>query len=193
MDGYFEGILQLRPAKPEIVGFIQQVVAKAEKNGVLLTDVKEKKEGLDFYLASNTFLIALGKRLQKEFGGQTVLSKKLHTKNRQTGKLVHRLTLLFRAPLFTKGMLVLDEQDVIKITNVQKKISGKSIISGKRVLVKNPKELTTATTMVITTHPVLQVLHPFTYQPTVVANSCNVKKDSIVDVALHGDNVYVIA
>ena len=54
------------------------------------------KTGIDYYISSNSFLLALGKKLKKSFKGEYKLSRRIFTKNKMTSRDVYRLTVLFR-------------------------------------------------------------------------------------------------
>ena len=91
---YFEGILQLRNPNEEVLNFISNQFKRNEK--VWIAKQERLKTGIDLYISSNKFLLALGKKLKKSFKGELKTSRKLHTKNRLTSKNVYRVTVLFR-------------------------------------------------------------------------------------------------
>ncbi|MBU2634370.1 MAG: hypothetical protein KJ674_03925 [Nanoarchaeota archaeon] len=93
-DQYFEAILQLRPNKREILNFVKQQIDQRE--GVFIVKEVEQKTGIDLYLTSNKFALALGKLLKKKFKGIIKISRTLHTRHKQTGKLLYRVTVCFR-------------------------------------------------------------------------------------------------
>ena len=100
-DKYFEGIMQLRNPSQKVVDFIENDLMNGH---IAVSEVKEVKNGLDYYLSDNDYTIALSKRLQKKFGGEVKITSTLHTKIR--GKDAYRVTALFRLPSFSKGDLV---------------------------------------------------------------------------------------
>ncbi len=59
---YFEGILQIREAGPEIIEWVYHRIAKDRKARI----AKEKKvtNGTDLYLSDQHYLQALGRKLQ---------------------------------------------------------------------------------------------------------------------------------
>ena len=92
-SGYYQSILQLRPCKEEVINF---VINQIKKNNIQIGKKVELKEGLDLYLSSNKFTLALGKKLKKSFKGSLKISKKLFTRDRLTSKKVYRITVCFR-------------------------------------------------------------------------------------------------
>ena len=90
----YEGIFQLRPNNRKVLDY---VYGEIERNGtVFITKEVEKKYGIDLYLTNKFFLIQLGRKLRKRFSGKVTQSRALHTRNRQTSKLVYRTTICFR-------------------------------------------------------------------------------------------------
>ncbi|MEA2037630.1 MAG: NMD3-related protein [Nanoarchaeota archaeon] len=91
---YFQGILQLRNPNEEVINFIANQLKKNEK--VWVAKQVKLKTGIDLYVSSNKFLMALGKKLKKSFKGELKTSRKLHTKHRLTSKNVYRVTVCYR-------------------------------------------------------------------------------------------------
>lgn len=92
-DGYFQAILQLRPKDKEILEWVYKQLIK---NDVKIGKEVERKEGMDLYLSSKKFTLALGKKLKKTFKGTTKVTKTLFTQSRITSKKVYRITVCFR-------------------------------------------------------------------------------------------------
>lgn len=91
---YYEGILQLRNTNEEVLNFIRNQF-KDNKKAWIAQEVR-LKTGFDYYISSNRFLLALGKRLKKSFKGELKISRRIHTRDRLTSKDVYRVTVLFR-------------------------------------------------------------------------------------------------
>ena len=94
-QSYFEAILQLRPFDEKIMQFILNRVEERKKN-VFISKIVNLKTGVDIYLSDNSFTLGLGKKLKKVFKGKLILSRKLHTRDRQTSKDLYRVTVCFR-------------------------------------------------------------------------------------------------
>ena len=189
MGQYYEAILQVRVVTPELLRSIERHLVQ---DNHAVANVKKRGKGFDWYLGSRKTAVILAKQLLKQFGGKLTFSKKLHTRNRQTGKLVYRVTILFTPPLFLKGAIVMTEHDVAQVTSSDKVIKGISIISGKKKVLKNPVTLETAQSIVVAVHPAVYILHPHTYQPMESANAVSVRVNDMVEVVLAKGKLYVI-
>lgn len=129
---YFEGVLQLRDVDDNVESFVQYTVDK--RDDVNIAKVEKVKNGFDVYLSSRKFIVQMGKLLQQRFGGSVKLSKKLHTRNRQTGKEVYRVTVCFRMMPFRKGDVIDYRGDELKVLRLDKKVQCKNIKTGKKVI-----------------------------------------------------------
>ena len=94
---YFQGVLQLRNIDPKIMKYVLNDLDKKRKEGVFIQKMVDVKNGADIYLTSQKYLQVLGSKLKKRFGGEVKITRKLFTRNKQTGKNVYRLTVLFKA------------------------------------------------------------------------------------------------
>jgi len=128
---YFEGILQLRNVDDEVIEFAIREINKIETS--YISQVKKVRNGYDVYLSPQKLLRSLGNKLQNRFGGQLLVSTKLHTRNRMTSKEVYRVNMLFRTPDFKKGDTIDYKGDKIKILNIGKKVFAKDIKTGKKL------------------------------------------------------------
>lgn len=172
-DQYFQGILQLRNPREKVVDFIFRWVKKYAKKGVNISKVVKVRGGFDYYMSSNKFLRTLSNKLYSEFGGVVSLNEKLFSYNRQTGKNVYRLNVLFKVPGFIKGDVIEFKDKLILVKSVSKKVSGKDIIVDKKVSFKysdDMKKIETYNTTVSRIKPTIEVLHPETYESVEVKN-----------------------
>jgi len=90
----FAAILQLRPARADIVEFVFDELKR--KGDVFITKEVSLKTGVDLYLTSSSFAKSLGERLKRKFKGKITLSRSLYGYNREKSKEVYRLTVCFR-------------------------------------------------------------------------------------------------
>ncbi len=94
-DDYYEAILQLRPAKPEIVDFVHDLVDS--RNDVKISKIVAMKTGCDIYLTNQRFSRGtLVSQLKKKYRGRVTITKALHGQHKMTSKLIYRATILFR-------------------------------------------------------------------------------------------------
>ena len=92
---YFEAIIQLRPASPEVVDFIACEIERRED--VKISKLIDLKTGLDIYLTNQRFARStLAPMLKRKFDGVLTITKALYGRHRQTNKLIYRATILFR-------------------------------------------------------------------------------------------------
>ena len=91
---YYQAIIQLRPADPEVIRFLENSIAN---NGAVWIAKKIRlKTGIDYYISSNKFARSLGKKMKKSFKGVLKESTKLYSRDKHTSKDLHRVTICFR-------------------------------------------------------------------------------------------------
>ena len=192
-NDYFEGILQLRNPNREIEDYIIDNVEK--KKNVQISNIKKVKGGLDFYFTSNKHLFRIGTELQNKFGGIVKTSSKLHTRNKQNSKEVHRVNVLFRVMDFKKGDVVKIDNDIISIKNMNKKITGRRLSDDKKLMFgydANVEVLKKYKTLVSKIVPTLEVLHPETFQSVNVLNNKKLSIGEKVKVVIDNNFVYLV-
>ena len=94
---YFEAVLQLRECSEPVYQFVKTEI---DKVGLKIAQVKKVMKGHDYYTADNSLTRALGKRLQREFGGHLLVTATLHTQKK--GKELYRVTVPFRESRLAK-------------------------------------------------------------------------------------------
>ena len=101
MSRYFEGVLQLRPGRQDVLTFVRETTVQEGKAEI----VKEAKVkgGIDLYFSSQRYLRALGQRLPGRFSGKLEMSRRLFSASGVTSKLIYRVTVLFRLLPFKRG------------------------------------------------------------------------------------------
>jgi nonsense-mediated mRNA decay protein 3 len=129
---YFEGVLQLRSPTGEVTRFVERELAAQERKGVFVNKVKQCKDGQDLYLTSARFLKVLGRKLQRRFGGDLKISHKLFSRNRQTGRNVYRVNVLFRPPKYKKGDLLRLRGRMVEVVGLGKKVLVRDVKSGRK-------------------------------------------------------------
>ncbi len=189
--GYFQGILQLRSPREEIIEFLKKELQKHK--GVFVSKEKKVAGGLDVYLSSNRFAVNAGNKLLKKFGGTLKVNEKLFTRNRQTSRDVYRMAVMFRPSGFAEGDIVSAGKTVMRITGMGKKISGENLATGKKGLI-NPEEISkleTFRTTISKAYPEVEAIHPETYQSVKVRNPKKVQPGEKVKVVVH-DGVWIV-
>jgi NMD protein affecting ribosome stability and mRNA decay len=122
---YFEGILQLRNPT-------QAVRKHVEQDPSLFNKVKKARNGIDYFFLSQRKLRALGTTLQRRYPGEMKTSRKLHTRHRQTGKAVYRVTVLFRCYDIKKGDVIKVRGDELKVVTFGKKVYVQDVKTGTK-------------------------------------------------------------
>lgn len=90
---YYEAVLQIRPYSESIVNYVKYVVS--QRKDVFITKEEKLKEGVDFYITSKIYAMALLSNIKSKFKGDTKITNELFSQ-RKDGKKIFRSTLLFR-------------------------------------------------------------------------------------------------
>ena len=183
---YFQGILQLRADDDAIIRFINTQL-KSRPN-VFIAKVVELKNGYDLYFSSNSFLLSLGKKLEMAFGGTLKRSSSLHTKSKHSGKDLYRVTVLFKTAGYKKGDIILFDDKLLMVASLGKHTKCTDLSTWKTKSVNIKGEVTILEkhkTKVVKLRPCIEVMHPETYQSTVLQNRPKGKKAA-------GENVKVV-
>lgn len=182
---YFEGILQLRNQRDEIIEYIRKEAKKQESKGIHLNKETVMKNGVDFYLTSQKFVQTLGTKLQNAFGGRLKISAHHFSRNKQTSKEIYRVNVSYTPPEFIKGDVIKitnKTEKIIKVKKTGKQVVGRDLTSGKNVMAeyrrKDVKVMDKKKTTVAKTYPELEILDPDTYQPVRIQNGSLSKKYS---------------
>lgn len=127
---YFEGTLQLRNPSEKLLEFVKMTVQQDGR--AVITKVVPVKGGVDCYLSSQKYLQILGRKLRKHFSGEYKLTSTLHTQNRM-GKLLYRVTILFREHPFKKDSVVeVHGESYIVLRWNNREVACKNTHSGKK-------------------------------------------------------------
>jgi len=102
---YFEGILQLRNATPDLVMMAKQALREA---GGVIKEEKTDKQGrtIDWKVTSNKAVIHAARLLARKYLGRLSITSTLHTRDRQTSKEKKRVTATFTKYDFTIGSII---------------------------------------------------------------------------------------
>src|SRR3989338_569008 len=91
--GYFEATIQLRNVGPEVHRFAAEQLRAL---GARVSKERWLKHGVDLQVDDRKAAGKLGRALQKRFGGMLKTSARLFSRDRMSGKEVHRVTVLFK-------------------------------------------------------------------------------------------------
>lgn len=93
-DRNYQAKLQIRPDNADVDKFIKEQIAN--RNDCFINKEEPHKYGTDYFLSSQQFARALGKKLKTKFDGELTITSTLHGFDRKHGKEVHRITVCFR-------------------------------------------------------------------------------------------------
>ena len=190
---YYEGVLQIRNANDEVMDFIQNSIKKSKD--VDVSKIKKVGKGFDLYISDRRYILYLGRKLKEQFGGILKKSPRLFTRDRQTSKDVYRVNVLLQLYDFKKGDILEINNQYIKVTNIGKTVSGKNLVTGKRVIfllrTSDYKILKKYKTTVCKLKPDIEVLHPETYQNIRVDNKADVQMGEKVNIVI-GRKVLIV-
>ncbi len=127
---YFEGILQIRDGNKELLEWIHGKIKKDGRARV----VKEKKvtNGIDLYITDQHYLQNLGRKIKEKFSGILKTSRRLHTVDKTTSKLLYRVTVLFKVLPFKRGDIITLHGEQVEILNIGHRAQIKNIKSGAK-------------------------------------------------------------
>ncbi len=188
---YFEAVIQLRPEKSEIDGYIVRAI---KKGGVNLVRKRRLKTGLDYYVSSWKFSVTLGNELARHFGGRTTVSRKLFGRSGE-GRIVYRCTVLYRPHPFEKGDVVASGKMVFVVTDLGKAVTGRNIITGKSEqldLKERWHKLKKHRAVVSMNSPRLEVISPEDYQSIAVENPRKALERRSAKVVLNEGRAYLV-
>jgi len=131
--GYYQGILQLRNTTKRLIDFVKKDI---KKNRIGIAKTVKLKNGNDFYLSSNKYILGLGKTLKKRFYGELKVSRKLFSQDRLTCKKIWRITVLFRMAGFNIGDVIRARRKQVKVIEIGDKIMGYEVESGRKISFK---------------------------------------------------------
>jgi nonsense-mediated mRNA decay protein 3 len=167
---YYEAILQLRSPTKKTLDFIDSKLLKNTR--VTVAKIEKVRSGLDIYLSSQKFARNFGNELLKKFGGELKISERLYSRNRQTSKLIYRVTVFFKPPEFEVNDVIKSGNKILKVTGLGKRCTGLNLKTGKKeeISCKNVRILEIKKTVVSKSYPRLEVIHPESFQSVTVMN-----------------------
>ena len=179
---YYEGILQIRNLRKGDKNKTENTVDSIVRKSVLKTkgfikERKDVKDGIDYYMSPIKSIRKAAFEVQKKLGGTISFNEKLITRNKQKSKNVYRVNAVVRLPPFKKGDVITNNNNLILlVTDTREKISCVNLKTGDKVLIDfkeagNYEVLEEEETVVVKTHPKVEVLNPKTFQSSPLENN----------------------
>jgi nonsense-mediated mRNA decay protein 3 len=181
--GYYEAILQIRVdqrtfTKTELTSLrtaVEKLVEQLQisgKRGLFITDISEKREGLDFFLSEKGTALTIAKKIQEQYGGE--LKQSASNVGMKDSRQVYRMTYLVRIPSYRTGdffshadtfffisSLHGSKVRAIELSNWEEKVLDGKDIQPTRILGGN--ELIREMIVVSQSKTELQLMNPKTY------------------------------
>jgi NMD protein affecting ribosome stability and mRNA decay len=194
---YFEGTLQVRNLKQDMIAKIQEILQREKEAGVHINDTVKVKDGaMDFYITDVHYMKKLGKELQKRFGGELSMSPRLQTRDNLTSKDLYRLNVLLRLSNVKPGDYVVHEGRVIRIKKTGSLIIGRDIIDNTNVKIdpkrSSPKPLEIIKTAVTNVRPAIEAMNPVSFQCMRIENAKKQKLGQKIRVVVANEKMYVV-
>ncbi|TAL54165.1 MAG: hypothetical protein EPN86_04050 [Nanoarchaeota archaeon] len=170
---YYEGILQVRGITAVVEEFIDLAIERGKSQGNFLVKKTKMASGYDYYFTKNKFVQKLANELKKQFGGNFKSSSRLVTRDRQTSKELHRVTILYKSPKFFREDLISVGSNVYRIKSTVGKITAINLNNGKSERLSPDAKFTRLipyTTNVSKISPHLEAIHPSTFQSVPIRN-----------------------
>ena len=179
---YYEGILQLRNARADVKEYVKNYIEKNASRKVFVNKIVDVKDSVDYYFLAKKHMIPLGLKIIRNFGGVMDSNSQVFSRNSMTSKDIFRVNVLVIVPLFSEKDVVVIEEKPIKVTRLNKIISGINLMTGKKYTFKMTsdninliKPLKKFKAQLITLVPQLEVIDPETYQNVSIKNTLNRK------------------
>lgn len=129
---YFEAVLQIRPAREDVLEFVRAEIHKQEHKGVFNNKETEVEDGLDIEITNQTYAKVLAKKVTDHFGGTMKKNEKLFSRSRKTSRDIFRLAVKIELPLFSKGDMLVHAGKHYQITSTGKTLSLMDLETGQK-------------------------------------------------------------
>ena len=193
---YYEGIMQLRNASPEVKQYIQSIL---EKNEIYINDVVEKNESVDYYFVKKQKIKFVALKVIRKFSGSIDENAQLFSRNHQTSKDIYRLNTLVELPNFKENDVIVLDDNPLLITNLGKINTGFDLVKQKKTSFKfdsktEYKKIKKQSSKIIKEKPELTALNPKTYQEIKIENpfNLNLQINQNIKGIIFQDKFYVI-
>jgi len=89
----YRSVLQLRPWEEHAISFVNTQIIN---NNLGCVYKEEHKNGIDFYFSNEHAAMILAKRIKKNIGGSTLITRKLYSYDKGASRKIGRTTILFK-------------------------------------------------------------------------------------------------
>jgi len=184
---YFEGILQLRRPKPQVMELINRQMKNVMHKGIFITKTVDMPNGgVDLYFTNKNYLKIVAQNIHNTFGGIMKMNAQLFSHNHLRSKDLFRLNVYVELPNFDVGDVVQYEytgtkrtkksEQMVLINKLGRLTHAIDVTTGKTMTFElrfctEVKTLKTHKTTIVAIQPEVQVLHPETYQAVTITNS----------------------
>lgn len=181
--GYYEAILQIRAEQRKFTNAelktlqsaVETMVGQFQesgKRGLFITDIAEKREGLDFFLSEKGPALSIAKKIQEQFGGD--FKQSASSAGMKDSRQVYRMTYLVRIPAYRKGDFFSFDNSFFSIVSLHENkvralelsTGSAKVIDGKDVQpsrIYGGKELIREMIVVSQSKSEIQLMDPKTY------------------------------
>ena len=197
---YFESILQVRNATPEITAFIRNDIAKQKKKGIYINKEsrlnKYSEENIDFSITDQTYAKVIAEKLHHQYGAIIKKNAQLFSINWQTTKNIYRLNVLVEIPRYHVGDCIKDENNLYHIMSLGTRINVTNLKTQKKTsLVHGSKYHLLKPTFfqVIKKYPEAEVLDPQTYYQARLMNPTEkLEINQTIKVVVDGQEAWMV-
>jgi nonsense-mediated mRNA decay protein 3 len=209
--GYHEAIVQIRTDKKElskneskdIISLVETLIEdlRAKGNrGLFITDVREDRNGLDFFISEKGPSLVMAKAIHDRFGGTMKQSSK--NIGMKDGRQLYRMTYLIRLPPFKKGDFIKHNNSffnlvsvhgnkvkLLDLSNWEETTADLKAVQKAKLL--GGEELIKEMILVSQTKDEVQVMNQDTYKTFYLKKPADIKFDDRIKVVIIEDNVFV--
>jgi len=195
---YFEGTLQLRNIRADILYFAKNEIKKQHRKGIFLNkeQVIKKDSDIDLYLTDQGYTRVLAEKLRRQFGGTIKKNEELFSQDKQRSKNLYRLAILLEFPKYNKGDVIKHDGNLFIIQSLSEKIHVTNVMTGKKTSMPYSCSydiLSPSTLLLIKKYPEYEVLDPQTYYQARLMNpSKNLEINQKLRVILDGSEAWMV-
>jgi len=196
---YFEGILQVRNAGPEIISFIMNDLSKNKSKGIHINKevyIDDSGRNIDYYYTHKGYMRIIAEKLKNNFGAVLKQNAQLFSIDWETSKNQYRLNILVELPRYHKNDVIKSEEHLFKIVSMDEKIHVVDLKNNSKTLLSHKGTydvLTPVEVMLIKKYPEYEVLDPNTYYQARLMNpSETLQINQKIHVVIDGGEAWIV-